>query len=146
MRIPYRREARPCYERLRRSHEVLRSGFEALLSAARSTLPFSVRLQNVLALHGDVMEKAKKRIQEIPELQVEGGNIYTCFLFDLLEAMFAGEAEAILHGAGSVEEKRKALQALSDDLRAIPFDDPIWNEEVKPYIQKHLNDALSQIR
>jgi hypothetical protein len=124
----------------------LRSGFEALLSAARSTLPFSVRLQNVLALHGDVMEKAKKRIQEIPELRVEGGNIYTCFLFDLLEAMFAGEAEAILHGAGSVEEKRKALQALSDDLRAIPFDDPIWNEEVKPYIQKHLNDALSQIR
>jgi len=92
------------------------------------------------------MEKAKKRIQEIPELRVEGGNIYTCFLFDLLEAMFAGEAEAILHGAGSVEEKRKALQALSDDLRAIPFDDPIWNEEVKPYIQKHLNDALSQIR
>lgn len=143
MKIPYRPETRRCYEGLRRMNVLFQKGFEAMLSVAQTPLPFPTRLRNVMTLHEDILKRAEE--QRLPDLEVEGGTFYDCCLFDLLEAMFASEAEAILHGQAEAEEKRRALQALSDLLQGLPFGGPTWREVIKPGIQRTLNEALSQI-
>lgn len=97
----------------------------------------------MVTLHEDILKRAEE--QRLPDLWVAGDTAYQCCLWDLLEAMFASEAEAIWHGPATTEEKRRALQALSDLLQGLPFSGPTWNEGVRPRIQQTLNEAFHQI-
>jgi hypothetical protein len=143
IQIPYSpKEVGHCYERLHRAlpaYREARAGIEAVI---RSGAGYSERLQKVLALHAEVLERVRADGSD-PEGVDEG--IYLCCLYDMLEAMVAAEAESVSAGPLPASGKRAQLESIGESIRNLPFGSPQFKTGIRRRLEGHVSGALKKL-
>jgi hypothetical protein len=139
LKIPFKaKEVGHCYDRLKQTLPVYQDGIAEIRNEMESNHPFEQRLQNVLTLHASNLQAAQTR--ESAHTWNEE-DIYLCCLYDMLEAMYANEAEQIAGGSGTLDEKRKNLSHLAESITRLPFGSPQYRTAIRP----RLENAIAQV-
>ncbi len=141
--LPYRTESRQCYQRLKESRRVFQNGFEQMSASAQSESPFKQRLADIISIQGKTVESGRK---EVSNTTWSEEDVFVCCAHDLLQAVFAQEAEKIAADPSTGKTQKQAgIKALIKDLNRIPYTGPTWNHATKPAIRKQLDEVLKRL-
>jgi hypothetical protein len=132
-----------CFDRLPLINPVFQKGFESMVEVARADHPFPERLEKLLALRQEILDRGREQPPRYPWKEED---VFLCCANDLLQGTFASEADAIVGTSAGLEEKRHRLQKLVDALEAIPYNNPRWRESEKPRIRGELDRRLGSLQ
>ncbi|MEW6364888.1 MAG: hypothetical protein AB1714_09640 [Acidobacteriota bacterium] len=138
MKLPFEPDAKRCHEDLKQTNAAYQQGFAALRALADSDSPFDERLHRFMKSHEATLAAAQTQPQRQTWVEED---VYLCCVWDLLQSMFAAEAQSIAGSSRTVAEKRGALDELSKRVDKLPFGSPLWRDGPRARIQKRLADA-----
>jgi hypothetical protein len=144
LKIPYSpSEVGECYRRLEQTLPVFQKGISDIRTRMESNQIFDERLRAVLKIHARVLRESTN--QESQHSWNEE-DIYLCCLYDMLESMYAAEANRIASGTGAAEERRKSLRQLSSTIPKLPFGSPQYSEGIRPRFERAVSNNLALIK
>ena len=138
LKIPYSpKEVGHCYDRLKQTMPVYQNGISAIRSEMESQNSFDLRLKKVLSLLNNAVQEGQT--QESTNSWNED-DVFRCCFYDMLEAMYAAEAERITSGQGTSAEKMKNLDALAASIAKLPFGSPQYDSGIRPRLEKAVSE------
>ena len=144
LKIPYSpSEVGECYTRLEQTLPVFQKGLYDIRARMESNQIFEERLRAVLKIHARVLRESAN--QESQQSWNEE-DIYLCCLYDMLESMYAAEANRIASGTGAAEERKKSLTQLSSTIPKLPFGSPQYREGIRPRFERAISNNLELIK
>jgi hypothetical protein len=144
LKIPYNpSQVGECYRRLEQTLPVFQKGISGIRAAMESNQKFDARLRKALQLHARVLRESAD--QETPHSWNEE-DVYLCCLYDMLESMYAAEANRIASGNDPAEERKKGLAQLSETISKLPFGSPQYQEGIRPRLERAVSNALELIK
>jgi hypothetical protein len=132
-----------CFQRLKDIDAMFRDAIDSILKIAKEEGPFWQRLEAMVNVHIDQVEQPDNL--RAPKKSRKEEDIYLCCLFDIVDALFAEESEAILDSSFGAQQKKHALDRLMRNLKDVALGGPQWNHVTVPRIMKRLEDIKRQI-
>jgi hypothetical protein len=143
LKIPYDpQQVGHCYERLKEMLPVYQKGISRIRAEMESGRPFHQRLDKLLSLHDSILETGQG--QKTSHSWIEE-DVYLCCLYDMLEAMYAMEAEKILRSDGLTAQKKKNLEELSRSIEDLPFGSPQYRTGIRPRLESVISSCVKQL-
>jgi hypothetical protein len=138
LKIPYSpKEVGHCYDRLKQTMPVYQNGISAIRSEIESQNSFDQRLKKVLSLLNSTVQEGQTR--ESSNSWNED-DVFRCCFYDMLEAMYAAEAERITSEQGTSADKMKNLDALAASIAKLPFGSPQYESGIRPRLEKAVSE------
>ncbi|MCS7312492.1 MAG: hypothetical protein NZ742_06230 [Acidobacteria bacterium] len=138
LKLPYQKESREYYRRLKKTDVVWQKGMDAMIRAAQGDEDFQTRLERVLKIRAATGELGRSLP---PKPWKKEEDVFVGCADDLLLAMFADEAQRRAAAPGSREQ---SLRYLLDLLYGIPWNHLQWTEGTRKRIEKEIRKILEQ--
>jgi hypothetical protein len=142
IKIPYHPKATShCYESIKTARPPYRDAVAQMRSAIESQAPFQEKLNKVLALHQQALKS-----QTDSEAEFQQIDVFLCCLYDMLQALYADEAEKILASNADKNQKKTELDALAKSIDGLSFDSPQYRNVIRPNLVGIVTSAQKKLK
>src|SRR5262245_31757025 len=139
IKIPHHPKATShCYESIKTARAPYRDAVAQMRSAIESQAPFQEKLNKVIMLHQQALKAREDSESEFQQIDV-----FLCCLYDMLQALYADEAEKILT---SKADKKTELDALAKSIEGLPFDSPQYRNVIRPKLVGIVTSAQKKLK
>ena len=142
IKIPYHPKATAhCYESIKTTRAPYRDAVAQMKSVIESQAQFEEKLNQVLALHQQVL-----KAQTDSESEFQQMDVFLCCLYDMLQALYADGSQNILASDANKNQKKEQLTAVAKSIEGLPFGGPQYRTGIRPKLERIVASAQKKVK